>query len=60
MTNQPKEEGAKADCCQGYYVNGAHAGNVYYRIEGWGLNSPEREAEIKKRLAGFIAEIKVF
>lgn len=41
------------------YNHGAHAGNIRYEIEVWGMNSPAREAEIKRRLDEFISNLKV-
>lgn len=46
-------------CRKGFYNHGAHAGNVYYRIEAWGMNSPLVEAEIRKRLDAFISHLLV-
>lgn len=59
MTNQPKQEGANVTHCQGYYINGAHAGNIYYTIEGWGINIPEKEAEIKRQLDESISGLQL-
>lgn len=42
-----------------YYHHGAHAGNVRYEVEGWGMNSLAREAEIKRRLDEFISNLQV-
>lgn len=42
-----------------FYNNGAHAGNIYYRIEAWGMNSLKVEAEIKNRLEEFISQLQV-
>lgn len=42
-----------------YYHNGAHAGNIYYEIELWGMNSPAREAAIKRLLDEFISRLQV-
>ena len=41
-----------------YYRNGAHAGNVIFKIEGWGMNSLETEAAIKRNLEGFISGLQ--
>lgn len=41
-----------------YYHNGAHAGNIYYEIELWGMNSPAREAAIKRLLDEFISGLQ--
>lgn len=41
------------------YNHGAHAGNIRYEIEVWGMNSPAREAEIKRQLDDFISNLQV-
>ncbi|HDR2486713.1 hypothetical protein V5027_04055 [Enterobacter bugandensis] len=40
------------------YLNGAHMGNVYYRIDFWGLNSPKNEAVAKRRLEELISQLQ--
>lgn len=40
------------------YKNGAHAGNVYYHIDTWGINSPKHEAEVKRRLEELISQLQ--
>jgi hypothetical protein len=40
------------------YRNGAHAGNVYYCIDTWGINSPKHEAEFKRRLEELILQLQ--
>lgn len=45
--------------CRSYYINGAHAGNIYYRVEGWGINSPEIEAEVKRLIDIFITQLSI-
>ncbi|NJC99690.1 hypothetical protein [Candidatus Erwinia dacicola] len=42
-----------------FYHHGAHAGNVRYEIEAWGMNSPARGVEIKRRLDEFISTLQV-
>lgn len=41
-----------------FYQNGAHAGNVYYHVDVWGMNSPKIEAEIERRLKDVILQIQ--
>lgn len=41
------------------YSHGAHAGCIRYRIHSWGMNSPAKEAEIKRRLDAFISDLQV-
>jgi len=45
--------------CQKLYLHGAHAGNIHYTIDTWGMNSLEREAVIKKQLDDFISGLNV-
>ena len=42
-----------------YYHHGVHAGNIRYEIEAWGMNSPVREAGIKRQLDEFISTLQV-
>lgn len=42
-----------------YYHNDAHAGNIYYEIQLWGMNSLAREAAIKRLLDEFISGLQV-
>ncbi|TCQ89248.1 hypothetical protein EC840_104154 [Rahnella sp. JUb53] len=42
-----------------HYYNGAHDGNVYYRVECWGRNSPEREAELKRAVEAFVTYLQI-
>ena len=50
----------KAEQCKGtmfscpFYHHGAHAGNVYYRVEGWGMNSESIEDEVIRLVGEFI------
>lgn len=54
-----QEENAKTTHCQRFYNNGAHAGNIHYRIDAWGMNSPVVEAAIKQHLDEFISRLQV-
>lgn len=40
--------------CRRYYRNGAHAGNVYYRVEGWGMANHSVEDEVIRLVGKFI------
>ena len=40
--------------CIHYYRDGAHAGNVYLRVEGWGMNSQPVEDEVIRLIGEFI------
>lgn len=40
---------------QRYYRNGAHAGNIYYGISGWGMNGPKDEATLKELIRSAIS-----
>lgn len=59
ICSQQKVNAGKKMHLARYYHHGAHAGNVRYEIEGWGMNSPVREAEIKRRLDEFISNLQV-
>lgn len=53
------EQEANSSTCRRYYRNGAHAGNIYYRVDAWGVNSPEVEAEILQKLDEFITRLQI-
>lgn len=38
-----------------YYVNGAHAGAIYYGVSGWGMSGHKNEATLKKLLSDAIS-----
>ncbi|AIU71142.1 hypothetical protein AT03_01150 [Hafnia alvei FB1] len=38
-----------------YYVNGAHAGAIYYGISSWGMSGHKNEATLKKLLSDAIS-----
>ncbi|MEB0965650.1 hypothetical protein [Citrobacter braakii] len=57
--NSPLKDDVDKKHLSRLYYNGTHAGNVKFEIELWGMNSPVREAEIKRRLDGFISGLQV-
>ncbi|EDE2211660.1 TPA: hypothetical protein KEY07_003056 [Citrobacter freundii] len=50
--SKPKNDGNTH--CIHYYRDGAHAGNVYLRVEGWGMNSQAVEDEVIRLVSEFI------
>ncbi|OAT39939.1 hypothetical protein M988_3044 [Hafnia paralvei ATCC 29927] len=40
---------------QRYYRNGAHAGDIYYGVVGWGMNGPKDEAILKELISEAIS-----
>lgn len=54
-----QETNTAASTCHRYYRNGAHAGNIYCKIEAWGVNSPGVEAEIMQKLDEFITRLLI-
>lgn len=49
----------KNECRHKFYNNGAHAGNIIYTIESWGMNGTAKEIVIKQHLDEFISRLDV-
>src|SRR5471030_3254676 len=53
------EKNIKNEYRHKFYNNGAHAGNIIYSIESWGMNGAEKEIVIKQQLDDFISRLDV-